>query len=273
MSAPVTRAELEALKDKIASMRAPIMACLPQTGERSTRPDESRLGGWPCWPEDEALPKDANGEAMMFLAQINFAEMPPLEPFPESGLMQIFVSCGDSYGCKFPSRHRDGFTVHYRAGTDGLFSLDPYEDEGVPFSVFDKRNLHWMGQPFVFERRDMVPPLNHYLIEPDYDALWQRTIFADSDVLDELFEENPGPDIYLGGFPRFTQLDFRAPDRPVGYDEPAPVDLAAYDQVVMQCGAPEGVTWGDVGEACFLMRSEDLRKRAFDQAIYYWDCT
>ncbi len=41
----------------------------------------------------------------------------------------------------------------------------------------------------------------------------------------------------------------------------------------MQFGAPKDVMWGDVGEACFLMRHEDLENRAFGNAIYNWDCS
>ena len=63
-------------------------------------------------------------------------------------------------------------------------------------------------------------------------------------------------------YPRFVQYDIRKPDH-----------LADYDQVVMQFGAPKDMMWGDVGEACFLMRREDLKNRAFDKAIYNWDCS
>lgn len=259
---PVTSAQIDALSEKVKSMRAPIMACHPQTGAPSTRPDESRLGGGPGWPHGEALPTDADGRPMLFLCQINFAEMPRFEPFPDTGLMQIFVRSDDMFGCGFPSQNREGFTVLYRTDTGGLETVDPYPD-GHPqdFSVFSGE-LQRSGRPLTFERQEMLPPPTHFRIAAEMEAMWQQDKSADTDRIDEYCDSQRGPEMYLGGYPRFVQYDIRKPDY-----------LADYDQVVMQFGAPKDMMWGDVGEACFLMQREDLKDRAFEKAIYNWDCS
>lgn len=260
--APVTRDQIDALINRVGSMRAPVMACVPQIGEPSTRADESRLGGWPGWPGGEALPMGPNGLPMLFLCQINFAEMLPFDPFPNEGLMQVFVASDDMYGCAFPSQHRQGFAVIYHAETAQLLTIDPYGGgEDPEFSVFSG-DLHRIGRPIAFELQDMVPPPAHFLINAEFEALWQQEKTADFDQFDRYCDSHHGPEMYLGGYPRFVQYDIRSPGR-----------LADYDQVIMQFGAPKDMMWGDVGEACFLMRREDLRARAFETAIYNWDCS
>ncbi len=259
---PVTQHELDDLKDRLLSMQAPVMGCLPQDGQVSNRPDESRLGGWPGWPEGEDLPAGSNGLPMLFLCQINFGEMPAFEPFPSGGLMQIFVARDEMYGCQFPSQDRESFRVIYRADAGGLTTIDPYQGAPVgEFTVFEEE-LHRAGRPVAFATENMVPPIAHYLIEAEFSAMWNRDRSADFDQIEDFCGERSGPEMYLGGYPRFTQYDIRSPDH-----------LADYDQVIMQFGAPQNMMWGDMGEACFLMRRDDLEKRAFDRAIYNWDCS
>ena len=253
--------QIDALIAKMESMRAPIMACLPQIGTPSTRADESRLGGWPGWPDGEALPVGPEGRPMLFLCQVNFAEMPPFDPFPREGLMQIFVASDELYGCGFPSRNRTGFTVVYHADTGGLATVDPYAGRPPELTVFDG-DLHSSGRPLAFEPREMVPTPEHYLIAAEFDVIWEQHKDADYGRFDNYYRAQYGPDIYLGGYPRFTQYDIRSPEQ-----------FADFDQVIMQFGAPRDMMWGDMGEACFLMRREDLQDRAFEKAIYSWDCS
>ena len=65
-----------------------------------------------------------------------------------------------------------------------------------------------------------------------------------------------------GGYPVFVQWDFRKPDY-----------LAAYDTVLLRLTSDDFLMWGDVGEANFLIRREDLAKRDFSKVIFWWDCS
>ena len=63
-----------------------------------TKPWESKLGGCPYLEDIEQYPKGTDGGPMMFLAQINLAEMPPLPEFPHEGLLQFYVENDGCYG-------------------------------------------------------------------------------------------------------------------------------------------------------------------------------
>ena len=108
----------------------------------------------------------------------------------------------------------------------------------------------------------MIPTANHYLIDAEIQAIWRQDDSADTDRIDIECHRHWGTEMYLGGYPRFVQYDIRSPD-----------NLADHDQVIMQFGAPKDMMWGDVGDACFLMRREDLQDGAFEKAIYSWDCS
>nr|WP_243103827.1 YwqG family protein [Clostridium sp. JN-1] len=55
-------------------------------------------------------PKASNGEYLRLLAQINFEEVPHLEPFPQKGILQFFILADDVYGLDF----KQGSYVRYR---------------------------------------------------------------------------------------------------------------------------------------------------------------
>ncbi len=56
----------------------------------------SKFLGKPYWPKAMDYPRRArDGRPMILVAQINFSEVPPLEDFPRSGVLQLFVCAGD----------------------------------------------------------------------------------------------------------------------------------------------------------------------------------
>lgn len=65
---------------------------------KDTLPWESKCGGCPYLERAEDYPRDKDGKPMMFLAQINFDEMPSLEDFPEHGLLQFYIGDDDCFG-------------------------------------------------------------------------------------------------------------------------------------------------------------------------------
>ena len=57
---------------------------------------DSKIGGPYYVPEGMEIPVDKNTDNPMFLlAQLNFTQLPMKEPFPDSGLLQIFISGDD----------------------------------------------------------------------------------------------------------------------------------------------------------------------------------
>ena len=53
---------------------------------------------FPYLPKGFDYPKTAEGEYLHLLAQINFAEAPHLEGFPERGILQFYITNDDRYG-------------------------------------------------------------------------------------------------------------------------------------------------------------------------------
>ncbi len=151
---------------------------------------------------------------MLFLCQINFAEMPALAPFPTDGLMQIFVASDEMYGCAFPSEGQNGFTIIYHADTGDLAITDPYAGGNEPeYSVLEGE-LHRSGRPLAFKRQDTVPSPEHYLIAAEFDAIWQHHNDADFGRFDEYYLTLEYSDMYLGGYPRSCNATF---DRPTAW--------------------------------------------------------
>ena len=52
---------------------------------------DSKFGGIPYLPKDYAYPTTAEGEPLRLLAQLNFSQLPKLENFPTSGILQFYV--------------------------------------------------------------------------------------------------------------------------------------------------------------------------------------
>ena len=59
---------------------------------------DSHLGGVPYVPREGQIPTDEDGNQLWLCAQINFAQMPHLDGFPDRGIFQLFASDFDADG-------------------------------------------------------------------------------------------------------------------------------------------------------------------------------
>lgn len=59
--------------------------------EKPTTCIDSKFGGIYYLPKGSQIPTCPEGEPMQFLAQINLSQMPTLEGFPKTGLLQFFI--------------------------------------------------------------------------------------------------------------------------------------------------------------------------------------
>ena len=62
------------------------------SNESITSPFVSKFGGCPYMLKEDKWPLDYKGDPLLFYCQINFAEMPELDDFPKSGILQIFYT-------------------------------------------------------------------------------------------------------------------------------------------------------------------------------------
>jgi uncharacterized protein YwqG len=217
------------------------------------------LGG-PVWFADgETWPSDEAGLPLECVAQLDFGALPPLPGFPAQGVARVFVGRDDVFGANFDKPDRSAAMVLWHDGPRNGGRLEPAlaltSDDGSPF--MDERHRE-AGMPLAAERIDDLPDAYDWRVRAelakhnDSDALEDR--------LYELAEARPAGH-RIGGYPSFTQYDFREPGKNDNFD----VTLLALT-------SDDTIMWGDVGEAMFLIRSEDLARRDFSRVAFYWDC-
>lgn len=259
---PMTPEEIDGFKVWHASLALPAVELLPAP-ERPVAAGGTRIGG-PVWlPEGEEWPADARGVPLEFVAQVDFAALPPLPDFPTSGLLQFFVGRDDLFGAVFEDPQRGSARVLWRP--DGLEGARPHPqpalgaDESHPWERTAVRDagLPLAGRPGVH-----MPGAGDWRIEERLKGQLRRPGIEElDDVLDDDAGEPPQLH-HVGGHPVFTQHDFRAPGH---CDE--------YDRTLLRLTSDRNLIWGDCGEAVFLVRQSDLLRRDFSSAIFHWDCT
>lgn len=109
---------------------------------------DSHLGGVPYVPRNGQIPTDEDGSQLWLCAQINFAQMPRMEGFPESGILQIFLSdwgiddfglCGEDDGDGTP---QDDWKIAYYPEVDETVTMEECEAKmAVPWAEASKKNM------------------------------------------------------------------------------------------------------------------------------------
>jgi len=61
-----------------------------QAIEESVTYKDSKLGGQPYCKLGDSFPVHSSGTPYMFLAQLNFSQLPSLKDYPQQGLLQFF---------------------------------------------------------------------------------------------------------------------------------------------------------------------------------------
>ncbi|CAG1023445.1 putative protein YwqG [Patescibacteria group bacterium] len=225
---------------------------------------QSKFSGLPYFPKDFDYPLDSQGEPMALMAQLNFAEIPHLPMFPETGILQFFISSTDGmFGMNFDDlSNTDNFRVFYfsevledksKLLTDFSFLPEMNELE-LPFSVECALSFELQTSPmsivdYQFGSKILNSDEPYYYDEEIYEAY------------SELF---PAEGHKIGGYPFFTQAD--------------PRELEQYqheDYVLlfqMDTDDENDIMWGDCGVATFFIKKDDLLNKDFSKVLYSWDC-
>ncbi|MEL6682028.1 MAG: YwqG family protein [Pseudomonadota bacterium] len=226
----------------------------------------SSIGGQPSLSAGAKWPKGRDGKPMIFLAQINFGDMPALDGYPETGLLSFFVEDNDLNGCDFPSRNNTGFLVVYHQEPNALqrHDLPDHSWEFTPFNA----ELTTQGRRLIGEAAS--GPISPNSLEgQDLTQDWYPD--CPGELWDSFYEgltkAKPAL-IYYGGHPDFTQGDFRRAD-----DDPQLTEVLLQLGFVFDREAGVEICWGDAGEACFLISKADLVEQRFDKVAYNWDCS
>ncbi|MFG5380995.1 YwqG family protein [Yoonia sp. R2-816] len=252
-------------RNKAAALARPAIALTMAKGPVADDAHSS-IGGRPSLPADAPWPQDANGKPMIFLAQINYADMPPLDGYPAQGVLSFFVMDDNLNGCAFPSLANKGFHVAYHEDAEALVRQD-LPDGGWEFTPFNDE--------LTLKGRRLTGQVATGPVSPNSTAVRELTEgwYPDCpgelwDTLHEDLTAAKPSEIYYGGHPDFTQEDFRR----TGTD-PELSEVLLQLGFVLDRETGVEICWGDTGEACFLTSKADLADRRFDKVAYNWDCS
>lgn len=212
-----------------------------------TKPWDSKLGGCPYLERSEDYPIDEDGNPMLFLAQINLADLENLDELPEKGLLQFFVVNDDMVGLE------DSILVKYievyEENEEQLVKKHPYENEeykwNLPFSHSGKMYFTAREMPMSSSLELFREIFMQKLSEEEYEKLSDDCYSSDSRV---------------GGYPYFVQNDY------IGFDDG--------DFLLLQLDIDDecGIMFGDSGNCVFTIPKDALKNRDFSKVVYDWQC-
>jgi uncharacterized protein YwqG len=219
-------------------------------------PRASRLGGLPMLPPGHAWP-DFDGEPLLFLGQIDFAELCAAigaTPFPERGLLQFYGDHDEVMGCGPVGAS----AVFYFPDASVLQSTSmPIED----FFVLPRCDLDF------FETIELPDPRDYRIAELNFASDEKK---AYRDVRRALTALASHGEMYdrgskLLGWPDLIQ-------REVGEDSGVPGE-----QLLIQMGwwhdGAEHQCWGPGGLVYFILNQDAIAEARFDEAMMEMQCT
>lgn len=244
---------------------------LEATPDNDSDPFTSKLGGTFYSPPGFAWPLTNQHQPMWPLAQLNFAELPHLDGFPDRGILQFFIAGDDMYGIDFDDlTSQTGFRVVYHAQIETLTFPNPVQPDpgrlNVPFEgVFrisgSAGTMPMTVSDWRFERAvaDSWRRCTGSPGEPGPDVVQAaRQLLWDADEGDD----STFGGHQVGGYPSFTQ------DDPRGTSE----RWQGHTTVLLQIDSSDGICWGDGGIASFLIEPGRLSRCDFSNVVYTWDC-
>lgn len=258
---------LEQYREKIEKSIKPYVELTGKVGD--TLPWESKFRGIPYMPIGFEYPRDSNGEHMVLLAQINYSEVPHIEPFPEKGILQLYVSKDDdTFGLNWNdlTEQKDFRVIYFPDVVEDTsklvldFSFIGNIDEDIlPMQKEVKLEFNLKYSPVTsgdFQFDEIIGNNIFNLID---EALEDSNNTNDED---ELFNVFSLAGHRLGGYAYFTQSD----PRESSYEE--------HKILLLQIDSDSDIDimWGDVGIANLFIKEEDLKNLDFSNVLYTWDC-
>ena len=300
--------EIEAMQNKANAISDHIKKqCPPQRclffaicqKESPITPFDSKLGGVPYWDNAKPYPTDANGRPMAMVIQINFEEHPHVDPLPQSGMLQFFITSDETmleegYGMSFddPTSQANCRVVYHETinrdidiKTLGQYPRcedlenSPVKGEyplwALPGDSCINRTCNGFEQLFA----DAVKQLYGDEIETPYFDDYLKKILPEEhrDEVDDalVMGDNPmyyGPtwkNFQMLGFPAFEQYD----ERPEGCRcDTLLLQIPTIENINESQGGNWSTIWGDCGSARLFTNADNLRRRDFSQVYFEFQC-
>jgi uncharacterized protein YwqG len=253
---------------------------------RKTTLWQSKFAGFPYLPKGFKYPTTPEGDYLHLLAQINFDEVPNLEGYPATGILQFYFAADENglYGMNFEDETAQShFRVLYFpepdlnennliTNFDFLPALWNYDNDRIPFWVFHPYAPH-RDDCFALSFEMKSAPIS----DSDYkfqeligDEIWDA-FTANNYALLEEYQEKFVDGHRIGGYPHFTQQDFREflPEHKEPYILLLQID---FDPGPRQ-SEKISIQWGDMGVGNFWIKESALKNLDFSEVLYHWDCS
>ncbi|MBN9644877.1 YwqG family protein [Corynebacterium mendelii] len=260
-----------------------IITITPQPGAVLERTG-SNFGGLFYLPRECSIPCTEAGGQMYMLAQINCAELPANNIYPDTGIMQFWIDGSDDVmGMDFEDILSDAgkrviyhpeITDHLSAEELSAIYRPQKADDGELYTpIFEGAPLAMVFTPgkqsirvtdFRFDAV-FTEKWNEFFPDCPLDNLWELNDI-DEELFDAANEKFWGQEqCQIGGYGSFTQEDPR-------FEDP----LDDYTELLLQIETVNGpgyeMMWGDLGVGGFFARPQQLADLDFANCIFNWDC-
>lgn len=215
-------------------------------------------GGKPFVNDVFVFPKDKEGKPLRFFCQIDLSGVDERVKehlyLPSSGFLQFYHGVDDLMGMDLEtedfSKNISKILYLEKAFDDESFELPDYGEDledGTPLEDSGSERVYYIG-----EYAELLPFPNSK-DNPTFNS-------DDNDTYSEFYEfvNEKNYELYLGGYPHFTQWDFRKED----------------NELSLLLGSESGsnILWGDVGAGGFWVTEKNLQKQDYSTSVIFWDC-
>ncbi|MEG4579737.1 DUF1963 domain-containing protein [Microcoleus sp. MON1_C5] len=263
--------ELEKYRDRIEATIKPYIEIQTQNND-DVNWWQSKFGGLPYLPKGFEYPKTCDGKYLFLLAQLNFDEIPPLDGFPDRGILQFYIADDDLYGLDlgtsadlYNPTAEDRFKIIYFPPPDfqveNIITNYDFLPELENFPVHGCCSLQFTKKyaPISTNDYQFIELLGEEINE----------LFMNHEIEDEYREISNSFGHKIGGYPDFTQDDVRKYSS--NSDQKQKPDILLL-QMDTDSNETVDIMWGDSGVGNFFIDESALRELDFSKVLYNWDC-
>lgn len=229
---------------------------------------DSKIGGAYYAPNGKLPLDEVSGTPLYLLAQINFGQIKAAAPFPDKGLLQIFITGDDDlYGLDLDHpTMQERWAIRYyeeipeKVSSDHIFTPLIGEDTILPFTNEYKLKAHKAKQVMTMSDyrfdKTFVETCGKYL------KTTQHSVYdLEEDLYNAIDDKIQTYSSQISGYPTFTQYD---PQENIEGEKP--------EILLFQLDTVEDIMWGDSGAGNSFISEEDLLNLDFSNVLYNWDC-
>ena len=253
-------------------------------------PTQSRVGGPVYLPEGIAYPSDESGQPLLFLVQINFAEMPPLPNFPKSGILQFFARADEELGSFGKNKDQNWRAFHWPETVELSQRHEPismpmielasaliYKHAYPDPTKSQAFNIHEKGRRLQFRPsiEDHLPSLirNHFeikKIDSKFSKLDEFQYSLIGELLDDIiYDANEKAPIRIGGYPSIPQNPPKFSEKTnLSYEKILKRDKM-HARTLLNIDSVGQIQIWDNDSINFLILKENLELQNFENIGYY----